>query len=191
MKRIGILGGTFNPIHIGHLVMAQTALDKMKLEKVIFVPAFLPPHKSSQGVIKPKHRFEMVRLSIKGNPYFEISDYEINQKRKSYSIYTLQHFRKILPKSTQLSFIIGYDSWANLHRWKFVKDILKVASFIVVNRPGFSVKEGSVPIQSVVMPGMDISSTYIRQSIAAGRNVKYLLPDPVIAYIKKHKLYRA
>ncbi len=189
MKRIGVLGGTFNPIHIGHLAIAQMAQEKMHLEKIIFVPSHLPPHKNV-NVVAPAHdRYNMARLAIKGNPYFEISDFEIKKKGKSYTIDTLWYFRRIFPKDSELFFIIGGDALSQLKNWKYIDDILKIATFIVVNRPGEYKKTSGIAYHSVVMPGIDISSSYVRQCLAHGKTTKYFVPDSVLSYIRKHKLY--
>lgn len=190
MKRIGILGGTFNPIHIGHLMMAEVAREKLKLEKVIFVPSCLPPHKSVQGIVTARHRYQMVRLAIKGNKTFEVSDFEIKKGGKSYSVDTVKHFKSHFPPGTKFYFIIGQDSLATLHLWRRIDDILKMVSFVVMNRPGAQAVHPNIKVQSIAMPGLDISSSYIRQCIATKKNVKYLLPEPVIQYIENRKLYR-
>ena len=190
MRRIGVLGGTFNPIHIGHLAIAQTAQEKMQLEKVIFVPANIPPHKSSASVAPSKDRYNMVRLAIKNNPCFEISDFEIKKTGPSYTIDAMWYFRRIFPRDGQLFFIIGGDMLSELKHWKYIEDILKIATFIVVNRPGRFKMDKEIHHNSVLMPGIDISSSYVRSRIAQGKTVKYFVPDNVIEYIKKRKLYR-
>lgn len=192
MKRIGVLGGTFNPVHIGHLAIAQTAQEAMKLEKIIFVPSNWPPHKSAQSLALADHRYNMVRLAIKDNPFLSASDFEIKKEGKSYTIDTLWYFRRIFPRDTKIFFIIGGDMLSQLKNWKYIEDILKIATFIVVNRPGeFRKAQGiKVDYQSVSMPGIDISSSYIRGRIAQNKTIKYFVPESVIRYIKKHKLYR-
>lgn len=192
MKRIGVLGGTFNPIHIGHLAIAQMALETMRLQKVIFVPANSPPHKNDSNIAPAKDRFQMVKLAIKGNPFLKISDFEIKKEGKSYTIDTLWHFRRIFPRDTQLFFIIGGDTLPQLKNWRYIEDILKIAIFIVVNRPGQFKKDRSMKINyfSVPMPGIDISSSYVRSRIAQGKTVKYFVPESAIGYIKKHHLYQ-
>ncbi len=193
MKRIGISGGTFNPIHMGHLFMAQTALEKFDLEKIIFVPSFLPPHKSCQNILDASKRLEMARLAVKDNPSFEVSDIEINRTGKSYTIDTLRSFRRQYPSDTKFFFILGYDSFADLHRWHQINELLKMTSFIVINRPGFKPTNPRIPkrkVFSAIMPGLDISSSYLRRAMACGKTIKYLVPDSVLAYIRKNNLYR-
>jgi nicotinate-nucleotide adenylyltransferase len=115
VKRIGILGGTFNPIHIGHLAIAEEAREQLGLDKIIFVPCYLPPHKGSQDVLEARHRYSMVRLATKSNSLFTISDFEIKKQGKSYSIDTLKHFHLIYPQGTKFFFSVGSDSLPYLH----------------------------------------------------------------------------
>ena len=193
MERIGVLGGTFNPIHLGHLAIAHMAQESLRLKKVIFVPAHLPPHKNSSRIASTRHRFNMVKLAIQGNPRFEISDFEIKKPGKSYTIDTLWHFRDIFPKPTQLFFIVGGDTLPQLKNWRYINDILKIATFIVVNRPGQFKRSRGIKIRhhSVSMPGIDLSSSYIRQRAALGKSIKYFVPEGVIRYIQHHQLYQS
>ncbi len=192
MRHIGVLGGTFNPIHIGHLAIAQTALEAMRIEKVIFVPSNWPPHKSDTNIAPARHRYQMVKLAIKGNPALTVSDFEIKNEGKSYTIDTLWHFRRVFPRETKLFFIIGGDTLPQLKSWRYIDDILKIATFIVVNRPGQFKKDRTLKISyfSVTMPGIDISSSYVRSRVAQGKTVKYFVPESVVAYIKKNRLYQ-
>lgn len=189
-KRIGILGGTFDPIHIGHLAMAKMAQDQMRLDQVIFVPSFLPPHKSSGQIVAANDRLKMVRLAIKGARGFSVSDFEVKKTGKSYSVDTLRHFKKVFPKGTKLFFIVGEDAYTGLKNWRKIEEILNIVEFIVVNRPGPFEKTGRVHCHHVVMPGIDISSSYIRQRIGQKKEVKYFVPEDVFRYINKNKLYR-
>ncbi|MFH1360292.1 MAG: nicotinate-nucleotide adenylyltransferase [Candidatus Omnitrophota bacterium] len=189
MKRIGVLGGTFNPIHIGHLAVAEMAKERLQLEKVIFVPSYLPVHKNPKIVAPSKDRHRMVRLAIQNNPDFDISDFEIKKKGKSYTVDTMWYFRRLYPENAELFFIIGGDTLPQVKKWKYIEDILKVATFIVVNRPGQFKKTNNIRHYSVSMPGIDISSSYVRRRIAIGKSVKYFVPDKVIQYIKRNKLY--
>ncbi len=193
MKRIGISGGTFNPIHLGHLFMAQTALEKFDLEKIIFVPSFWPPHKSRQNVLDASKRLQMVRLAVKDNPSFEVSDVEIKRAGKSYTIDTLRYFYGQYPTGTKFFFILGYDSFAGLHRWHQINELLKITSFIVINRPGFKPANPRIPqkkVFSAMMPGLDVSSSYIRKCLRSQKTVKYLVPESVLEYIHKNNLYK-
>ncbi|MCK5012256.1 MAG: nicotinate-nucleotide adenylyltransferase [Candidatus Omnitrophica bacterium] len=190
MKRIGILGGTFNPIHIGHLTIAEMVHEQLNLDKVIFVPSNLPPHKSSKNVVSAGDRCHMIRLAVRGNPRFEVSDYEIKKGGKSYSIETVNHFRDSYPPGTKLFFIIGSDVLPTLRTWKRINDIFKIVSFVSVNRPGFKEKKSKVKLRSITVPGLQTSSSYVRKRITSGKTVKYLVPDNVLSYIEKKRLYK-
>lgn len=189
MNRIGIFGGTFDPIHNGHLAMAQIAREEMQLNRIVFVPSHFPPHKSSKGVVPAVDRLKMVKLAIQGNAYFRVTDFEVNRSGRSYSIDTLKHFQNKFKKS-RLYFIIGGDAYAILNKWKSIKSILKIAEFIVVNRPGYMQKSGLIKCHHVIMPGIDISSSYVRQRLKEKKEVRYWVPGPVADYIKKNKLYQ-
>jgi nicotinate-nucleotide adenylyltransferase len=190
MKRIGIIGGTFNPIHIGHLTIAQMVSEQLQLDKVFFVPSNLPPHKSSKSVASAKDRCHMRHLAIKGNTRFEISDFEIKKKGKSFSIDTVNYFRDIHPRGTKLFFIIGSDLLATLHTWKRINEILKIVTFVAVNRPGYKERKSKIKVKSVTTAGLHTSSSYVRRRIISGKTVKYLVPDSVLTYIKQKKLYK-
>ena len=189
MKRIGILGGTFNPVHIGHLAMAQTALEQLKLDKVIFVPSNLPPHKASKEVVSAMHRFKMVQLAVKGNPKFEVSSVEIKRSGKSYSIDTVKYFKKLYLKGDQIFFIIGEDTLKTLHSWKYIKELLKSVKFVSINRLGYQNTKSKVKTVSIKMPALEVASSYIRQRLVSKKTVRYLIPDLVLKYIQKNKLY--
>ena len=189
MKRIGILGGTFNPIHMGHLAIAQVSRERLSLDKVYFVPTNIPPYKSSRSVISSLHRYNMVNLAIKGNPFFGVSDFEIKREGKSYSIDTVEHFKKVFSKNAKLFFIVGEDAFMTLHTWRKIEEISKLVTFVVVNRPGFKDKQPKIKSKAIVMPGLDISSSAIRRDLRSGKTVKYFLPEKVLGYIKKKKIY--
>jgi nicotinate-nucleotide adenylyltransferase len=189
MKRIGILGGTFNPIHIGHLAIAQVALQKLDLDKVIFVPCCLPPHKNANTVISAQDRLQMVRLATEENPVFSVSDYEIKKGGKSYSYYTVEHFYKKFHQGTKIYFIIGADALEDLDKWHRINDILKIATFVAVERKGSRLAKSNRKIKYISMPAIDISSSEIRRLLRAGESVKYLMPEKVIKFIKRKKLY--
>jgi len=187
--RIGILGGTFNPIHIGHLILAEEAHFKLKLDKLVFVPAFVPPHKSSLEVIGAKDRLEMIRLAIEDNPAFEVSTFEVDSKKKSYSIDTLKEFRGVYGEDAQLCFITGSDSLKDLFSWKNINDIFKISKFIVANRPGYPIKDVPKEVDTVVITPIEVSSEDIRKRLAENRSIRYLVPEKVRKYILDRKLY--
>ena len=189
MMRIGILGGTSNPIHIGHLILAEDALSKLKLDRVIFVPTYIPPHKAVEGSVKPQDRLKMAELATADNPGFEVSDFEINSKKTSYSIETLMEFRKKYGEDAELFFITGSDLLKDLFSWKNVNDIFKMSKFIVANRPGYPVKEVPKEVETVVITPIEVSSEDIRRRLKALRSIRYLVPEKVRAYIIERKLY--
>jgi nicotinate-nucleotide adenylyltransferase len=190
MKQIGILGGTFNPVHIGHLAAAQTVMDALKLDRILFVPSFFPPHKSRRDVIAAKHRLAMVRLAIKDNPGFDASDAEIRRQGKSYSIDTLLELKRLFPGKTKFYFIVGSDMLAGLKNWRRIDALARLVTFAVVDRKGYANIKTPYRIRHVGMLDLGLSSSYIRQQLKSGRSVKYLLPEKVELYIKKKRLYR-
>ena len=191
MKRIGFFGGTFNPIHMGHLAITQMAQERFKLDKVIFIPSHQPPHKNiaPKELASAQDRYKMVKLAIAGNEHFEVSDVETKRDGKSYTVDTLRHFRKIYPPKAKFFFIIGGDSLGTLSQWKNIEEILQLATFIVVNRPGYSDIK-NIKHLTVTKPGIDISSSYLRQRINSGKSVRYLVPEAIYHYIIKYGLYK-
>lgn len=189
MKRIGFFGGTFNPIHMGHLAIAQMAQETFKLDKVIFIPSHQPPHKNIAPLASAKERYNLVKLAVAGNDLFEVSDVETKRVGKSYTIDTLQHFCKVYSKA-KLFFIVGGDSFATLPKWKNIDEILKLITFIVVNRPGYHASKKNIKHLTVNKPGIDISSSYLRNRIESGKSVRYLVPEVIFHYIEKHGLYK-
>ncbi len=214
--RIGIFGGTFNPIHSGHLRAAEEIRDQFNLKRIIFIAAAVPPHKALEGGISGEHRMEMVRLAISGNPHFSVSDIELKRPGKSYSIGTIQFFRQRYGSDLDLFFILGMDAFLEIGTWKSFQELFSLCHFIVMTRPGFdkpfsatilppeiadafAYDEGgtrlihrdgcSVHFQGVTF--LDISSTKIREEISKGRSIRYLLPREVERYIKRHHFYRA
>jgi len=188
-RRIGILGGTFNPPHLGHLVLAREVLNKLKLDKVLFIPAYIPPHKK----IKDNNaylRYRMVLLACKGNSKFEVSKIELERKTISYSVDTLQKLWNRYGKDIELFFIIGSDSLDELENWKDIDKILRLAKLIVVNRPGFPVKRVSSKIKQIKIPALDISSSMIRDRMRNSKSIRYLVPELVRKFIIKNKLYK-
>jgi nicotinate-nucleotide adenylyltransferase len=188
--RIGILGGTFNPIHIAHLILAEEALSKLKLDKLVFVPTYIPPHKNIEGNVKPKDRLKMVELAIGTNEAFSVSTVELDSKKKSYSIDTLKEFRRMYGKDAQLYFITGSDLLKDLFSWKNINEIFKMSKFVVAPRPGYPVEEVPEQVETVVITPIEISSEDIRKRIKESRSIRYLVPDSVRSYIAKHRLYK-
>jgi len=188
-KGIAIFGGTFNPIHYGHLNLALTARNKLKLDKVIFVPAYIPPHKKITDKIFPNYRLNMVKLAIKGKKGFIYSDYEIKKKNKSYSISTIKYFKRKFEKRAEIYFLIGSDSLSDIYKWKDINKAMELAQFVVFARPGRPIKNRPNGIYKIALKEKDISSTDIRDAVRKNKSIKNLTPAAVAEYIKKKKLY--
>ena len=197
MKRFGIFGGAFNPIHMAHLIIAEHVREQLYLDKIIFIPYANPPHKSHDELIAALHRLDMLKLAISGNPYFEISDIEIENARfsKSYTVDTLINLRNIYG-SDQIKFylIIGLDNLIELHTWKEPGKLFILSEVVVINRPGFVIKsiknEYGRQATYIPAPNIDISATVIRQKIKEKKSIKYLVPELVEKYIITNNLYR-
>ncbi len=187
--KIGILGGTFNPIHIGHLILAEEVREKLKLDRIILVPAYLPPHKDNSDIIDAQHRFRMVKLAIKGNRYFLVSDIEIKRDGRSYTIDTIKELKKIYPQD-ELYFIIGSDLLKYLDEWKDLDDIIKMVKFVVATRPGYPLEKIPSHISTIPIRAVDVSGFEIRQAIRQGKSFRYLVPEMVFKYILKNRIYR-
>jgi len=196
----GILGGTFDPIHFGHLVLAEKAREAFQLEKVVVVPAAIPPHKIGEVTTEAQHRLRMVELAIEGNPWFEVSTVELEREGPSYSIDTIRELKEKYSDS-ETALIMGFDSLLELHSWKNYQSILEEAKIITAFRPGYPVisdgqqwpqflKAYSHQILVLQAPLLDISSTWLRVELMYGRSIKYLVPDQVIDYINAKGLYR-
>ncbi len=190
-KKIALFGGTFDPVHTGHLIIAEKAREEFNLEKVIFIPSNIPPHKK-KVYASSLHRYNMVKIAIEDNPFFEISDIEIKKKEPSYTYVTVIRMKKIYPEY-KIFFIIGQDSLFELPQWYKAKDLIKEITFLVAKRYyDFTYrKEKNFPVNFEIIhsPIIGISSTYIRTCIKAGKSVKYLLPEKVYDYIQKEKIY--
>ena len=187
--KIGILGGTFNPIHIGHLILAEEAREKLNLDKIIFVPTFLPPHKDNSDIVPARDRLAMVKLAIKGNRYFSVSDIEIKRDGRSYTIDTLKEFKKKYGQD-ELYFIIGSDLLKYLDEWKDLDEINKLVKFVVVTRPGYPLEKIPSYIKTMAIRAVDVSAFEIRKCIKDNKSFGYLVPDSVYSYIINKKLYK-
>lgn len=191
MKRVGIFGGTFNPIHYGHLIAAQTVGVALKLDETVFVPCAHPPHKTERELAPAVDRLAMIRLAIHNNPFFAVSDYEIKKGGKSYSIDTAKYFRTLYPKRTKFFFIVGADAAECLPSWRNIEQLIKMVTFVAVNRPGYKPQvRHSVKHKSMEIPGMEISSSFIRHSLHMGKSIRYLTHEKVVEYIYRKKLYK-
>lgn len=187
--KIGILGGTFNPIHIGHLILAEEAREKLGLDKVIFVPTFLPPHKDNSNIAPASDRLTMIKLAIEGNKYFIVSDLEIKRNGRSYTIDTINEFKEKFG-SDDLYFIIGSDLLKYLEEWKDLNEIIKIVKFIAATRPGYPLEKIPSYINTLPIRAVDISAFEIRECVKENKSFRYLLPERVYNYIKKRGLYK-
>jgi nicotinate-nucleotide adenylyltransferase len=213
--QIGLFGGTFNPIHLGHLRAAQEVLEHFELDKIMFIPSALPPHKQTHHLTDAEDRLEMIRLSVRNCPEFEVSDAELKRPGRSYTIDTVHYFRSALPNA-KLYFIIGMDAFLEIDKWKSYQELFSLISFIVMARPGagnrldkletylqsqisedyrFSEADmayGHPEKQSVfkieVSP-LDISSSAIRQLICQKKSPRFLIPEAVENFIAARRLF--
>ena len=199
-NRIGIMGGTFDPVHYGHLFIAQTALDKLNLDKVLFIPTGRPPHKRENIITDADRRVHMLKLATKSNPKFEISTIEIDRQKISYTIDTVNELYQYYGRETQFYFIMGSDAFRYIETWKEYRELFKIVKFIVMTRQiskngsldekiKLLIKEYDASIIKIEIPFLDISSTIIRKGIKEGNSIKYLLPENVEEYIFNNKLY--
>ena len=209
--RVGILGGTFNPPHLGHLRLAEEVAPLFGLSRVMFVPCHIPPHKSGVHVAAAEHRLEMTRRACQNNPLFEVSDMEIAAKGFSYTVKTLEAFAD--KEDCEPFFILGTDSLKEIRTWKDYERLFVLAHFIVVTRPGTDfgsawaelpavtraqfrdvgeslVHSTSTRVEPAAVRGLDISSTRIRELAREGKSVRYLVTEPVRSYMMEKKLYR-
>jgi nicotinate-nucleotide adenylyltransferase len=199
-ERVGILGGTFNPVHLGHLLIAQDAMEQLGLDRVKFIPSATPPHKTVDKLASERDRLRMITLAIRGNARFEVDDIEIQRGGKSYSVDTLTELRRREPHAN-FYFIIGSDSLRELHLWREVQRLVTLCTFVTVPRPGFDPKPvidrrldaaTRRRLRQHVLRGhaCDIASRDIRGRVASGRSIRYLVPDAVHAYIRRQRLYQ-
>jgi len=209
------LGGTFNPIHSGHLKAAELVMEKIPMEKILFIPSYVPPHKELADMAAPFHRLKMVELAVAGNPAFEASSLEMDAEGTSYSVFTLEKIRNSYPLAT-IFFIMGIDAFLEIKTWKEYKKVLKQCSFIIMNRPGYCLEDAKYVLEKkyirdiheyqdgqifkdvldekpkiILFPmlSLDVSSTDIRHRFAEKKETKGLVPESVQAYIQKYKLY--
>lgn len=197
-KRVGIFGGTFDPIHMGHLIVAETIMDEFHLDKVVFIPAAVPPHKLGRQISPAKHRYMMTMLATCSNPRFQVSDMEMHRQGPSYSRDTLAQLIKEHGSDTEFYFIVGADSVENLHTWNRIDELLTMCHFIGASRPGcmpdmekIAQRFGPLAekIHCLETPELEISSTEIRHRVGQKRTIRYIVPETVEQYIYKEKLY--
>jgi nicotinate-nucleotide adenylyltransferase len=195
-KRIALYGGTFDPVHAGHLEVARRVSQLFEIEKVVFIPAQLAPHKVGRPVTEPIHRYAMLVLATQDDPRLVVSTFELEAPNRRYTVDTVGEFQRMLGDDTELFFIMGADSWSEITTWRDWERLLKMTNHIVVTRPGYEVApapEGlgdRISFTDAVMK--DISATNIRRLASAGRHeeLKDLVPQTVANYIKKYQIYR-
>lgn len=199
-NRIGIMGGTFDPIHYGHLVAAEVARSEFGLNKVIFIPAGSPPHKQQKDITDPEHRYAMTVLATSSNPGFEASRLEVDKDGLTYTFDTVKDLKRIYGEDTEIYFITGADAVLELLTWYRIRELLTLCKFIAVTRPGFDKRDleqkiGEISseyngeIICIEVPLLAISSTDIRERLKKGKTIKYLLPEAVEKYIRENSLY--
>ena len=197
-KKIGIMGGTFDPVHMGHLVVANEVLNIYSLDEIIFIPAGNPPHKRGT-IASSRDRYLMTEMATLSNGKFKVSDIEVKKEEKSYTLKTIQELKKIYPDA-EFYFITGTDAVIELPSWHQPEELLKMCRFVAVSRPGISMGEVREKISEInnmynsnielfQAPMLQISSTDIRQRFKMGKSAKYLLPESVEQYIIKNNLY--
>ncbi|WP_040228881.1 nicotinate-nucleotide adenylyltransferase [Bhargavaea cecembensis] len=186
-KRVGLIGGTFNPPHVGHLMIAEGVRDACGLDEIRFMPNAVPPHKVKAGDADAAQRLRMTELAISGNPHFSVERIEVDAGGISYTSQTMDLLIAREP-GTDFSFIIGGDSVDQLGTWFDIDGLIEKVEFIGVSRPG-SAGITHYPVRMVDVPQIDLSSTEVRRRLAEGRSVKYLLPETVISFIGKEGLY--
>jgi len=197
--RLGVMGGTFDPVHFGHLVTAEEALVQFNLDKVVFMPTGRPVRKTHKHVSSAEDRYLMTVIATASNPDFEVSRLEIDRPGDTYTVDTMLQLRDLYGPRTELFFISGADAVREILTWKDAGRVAELCTFIAATRPGFDTDLGSlrapegaaVPrVEAMAVPALAISSSDIRQRVAARRPVRYLLPEAVAAYVEKNGLYR-
>ena len=196
---IGVLGGTFDPIHNGHLIVAEEVKTRLNLAEIIFVPAGQPWLKAERPISPAEHRLQMLRLAIADKSYFKLSTIEIERTGPSYTVDTITELREQLGSEDELFFILGWDSLAELPQWREPSRLIKMCYLVAVPRPGYPrpklktleviIRGLSQRVMLMKKPEIDISASAIRERVAKGLSVRHLVPEPVNRYIKENKLY--
>lgn len=197
MAAIGLMGGTFDPIHYGHLILGEQAAEQLGLDVVLYVTTPTPPHRLDEEITDARHRFEMTRLAVQGNDRFECSDIEMQRVGSCYTVDTVRDLRGSVEPNTCIYVLVGADEAAALPGWRDPHEIKKMSTIVVANRPGFETEQvvdllpdglgaGIMPLR---MPGVDISATTVRERVRKGQSIRYLVPEPVRRYIIDNRLY--
>jgi nicotinate-nucleotide adenylyltransferase len=191
-KQIGIMGGTFDPIHCGHLLAAEQAREQMQLDEIWFMPARVPPHKERAGISAQEHRLRMVQLAVADHPAFRVTEVELLRDGPSYTYDTMCQLMAQFPEH-RFSFIVGGDMVEMLPKWYRFEELVRMVRFIGLGRPGANYDEAAASsyVTFVEMPAWELSSTLIRQKAAAGKSLRYLVPAAVEHYIREQRLYES
>ena len=198
--RLGIMGGTFDPIHNGHLVAAEQAYDDLGLDVVVFMPAGRPAFKQNKVVTRGEDRYSMTLLATSDNPHFVASRFEVDYEGITYTAETLRRLRKVYPSNVEFFFITGADAIADIVAWKDAQTVAELAHFVAATRPGYELSRAQKVIADspydfkvtyLEVPALAISSSYLRSRVQKGQSLRYLTPDSVTGYIHKHGLYGA
>ena len=194
-----IMGGTFDPIHYGHLLAAERVREELCLQRIFFIPSGNPPHKSYEEMANAIERYDMVQLAIASNPYFEVMDIELKREGYSYTVDTISELSKLLGSKCKIYFIIGADNVLEIESWKNSAQLIKEVEFIVVPRPGkfeeqvkdkiIELRNKGVRIKVIEIPLVPIKSTDIRERVKSNRSIRHMVPEKVEAYIKQNNLY--
>lgn len=201
--RIGLFGGSFDPVHVGHLVVCRAVAEQLRFDRVYLVPAAVPPHKMAMDLALPAHRLEMLQRAIQGEPLFEVCDFELHRPGPSYTILTVQEFRRRFGGSAELFWLIGADSLLDLPNWYQAEELVDLCRIVTAARPGWDVPDLSglsrrfrpdqverLRAGILQTPRIDISSSQVRRRVAQGLSIRYLVPEAVAEYISEHGLYR-
>lgn len=184
--RIGLYGGTFDPIHHGHLILARDAIEHLDLQRLIFIPNTISPHKQTRQAAPASLRCEMVAAAIAGEPQFELDDSELRRGGTSYTIDTVLSLRERFPDA-DLFYLIGEDNLSQLQTWRRIEELTRLVQFVVLHRSAEPAAHSFITLQQ---RRVDISATEIRLRVARGESVRYFLPQSVIAIIEQHQLYQ-
>ncbi len=193
INNIGVLGGTFDPIHLGHLIIAEIVREEIALDQILFLPARIHPLKKNDRITPPGHRLRMLELAVRDNPAFSVSKMELQRENTSFTVDTLRQLRETFSTHT-LYFLMGLDNVNQFHLWKEPEEIIRLCQVVVLGRPGIEPHEEArqfLPyFKFLDIPLLEISSTDIRNRVRQGKSIRYLVPRDVENYIREHRLYR-
>jgi nicotinate-nucleotide adenylyltransferase len=204
LPNVLLFGGSFNPIHHGHLIISRFVAEHLNADRVLLIPAARPPHKPVRDLTSGEDRLEMCRLAVSGEELFKVSDWELRQPGPNYTLNTVRHFAETLPQGTEVFWLVGMDSLGELASWYRVSELADACTIVTAARPGFEARDlpGLANVLSenqvdrirqhvIASPRIEISATDIRARVRAGRSIRYLVPESVEAYIARQKLYTA